>query len=96
MPRLAVVESGNFFFEPLQFHLEATDLLIQFGLEGFVFARLLTARLTKDIVACFEQCLLPLTHEVRVQARLARDFVDGLLALGRFQRDPEFVLKDGL
>jgi len=32
--RLDSAEGGNFFFEPLQFHLESPDLLEQFGLAG--------------------------------------------------------------
>jgi hypothetical protein len=31
MARFASAQSGNFFFEPFEFHLQASDLLVQLG-----------------------------------------------------------------
>src|SRR5947199_198482 len=70
-------ECSNFFFEPLQLHLEPADLLEQLGLLGLGVRRGRLAAGAEDLVGPGEQLLLPGVDQGRMDPVLARQFVDG-------------------
>ena len=55
-----VRRSGQIFFEPLDFHFEPTDLLIEISLECLLFVDLGFVGRGESHVTLFEKLLLPL------------------------------------
>ena len=90
--RLASIELGSFFFEPLQFHLESTDLFVQLRLACHMLLQVALRMAVKDIRSRIKQLLLPGADLVGVDTVLAGDLVDGLESSDRFQRDRELEL----
>src|ERR1700722_2875600 len=80
-------EWADFFFQPLQLHLESADLLEEFGLGGvgLDFGGLDAAG--EDGLCTLEQELLPAVDESRMNAKLSSQFVDGAVALESGQGD---------
>src|SRR5262245_46559219 len=72
---------SDFFFEPLQLHLEAADLLEQLGLLGLGVGRGRLAAVGEDLVRPGQELLLPGVDQGRVDPILARQLVDRLVAL---------------
>src|SRR5208283_3381832 len=83
--------SGNFFFQPLQFHLEPSDLLVQIGF--YTLAVLLVLGVVaENLRSFFEQLLFPLADLVRVDTVFACKFAEGFYPLYGFQSDLELEL----
>src|SRR3982751_5079129 len=80
-------EGGNFFFDPLELHLEPADLLVQLGLTGLGVRRGRLCRALKDPGRSGEQLLLPGVDQRRVDAVMTRQLVDSAVALVRGQSD---------
>src|SRR5205814_9625668 len=78
--RRASAEVGSFFFEPLQLHLEPTDLLVEFGHLLLLLPALLGRPLEQRLGAV-EQAPLPLMHLRGMDAKLAGQFADGVQLL---------------
>lgn len=83
------IEAGNFFFEPLKFHLEAANLLVEFGFTSRLLLLLTRASSREEIGAVLEQRPFPVANLVRMHAKLAGELIHGLLAFDRFERDPK-------
>ena len=52
--------SGDFFFQPLQFHLEPSDLLVQIGFHPLAVLLVLGV-MAENLRSFFEQLLFPLS-----------------------------------
>ena len=63
---------GQFFFQPLQFHLESPNLLIQIGLQRFLLFLLPCCARTENAGPFLEQLALPFADLTGVQFVLAR------------------------
>src|SRR5579862_1576160 len=79
------IELDSFFFEPLQLHLQPTDLLVQFGHLVLIVARWL-ARSGKDLGSAVQQPTLPLVNLCRMHTELTRQFTHCAHLLYRGQR----------
>src|SRR5690554_3531987 len=73
MPRLVSTEGGSFFFQPLQFHLESPDLLIEFRFLRCLLLPLLSPVPLKDLLPFFQELFLPASYQRRVNLILAGD-----------------------
>src|SRR5690606_5131711 len=89
MPRLVSTEGGSFFFQPLQFHLESPDLLIEFRFLRCLLLPLLSPVPLKDLLPFFQELFLPASYQRRVNLILAGDLADTFLLSRRFQRHLE-------
>src|SRR5581483_9239444 len=78
---------GRFFFQPLDLHLEAADLLVELGLDGLAVLLLAFPSVTEKGVDAVEELLLPLADLDRVDLERLRELGDGLVLLGGLQRD---------
>jgi hypothetical protein len=68
--------------EPLQFHLEASDLLEQFGLLCFGLGGVVGLdAVGEDLLGGTQQVFFPVLDERRMDAKLPGQFVDGLVSL---------------
>ena len=68
-----------FFFQPVQFHIQPTNLLIQTGLSVILLALVLAQMGSENIGPLFKQLLLPLADLARVQLVVACQLVDSLV-----------------
>src|ERR1035438_10195676 len=76
--RLPSAEGGDFFFQPLQFHLEPADLLEQLLLLSLGVGYAFDAHAAgDDAFGAYQQLLLPAVNQRRMDAVLGRQFVDG-------------------
>jgi hypothetical protein len=80
-------EGGNFFFEPLELHLEPPDLLEELGLAGLGVRRGRLGRTAEDPLGADEKLLLPAVDQRRMDAVVSGQFVDRAVALVGGQRD---------
>src|SRR5450432_2410312 len=87
--RLDSAEGGSFFFEPLQFHLEPSDLLEQLSLAGLGVrrGRLGVGRPGEESLGPGEEVLLPAMDERWVDAVVPGQLVDRLVPLVSGQCD---------
>src|SRR5215218_3625130 len=83
--RLASAESGNFFFHPLQFHLEAPNVLVEFHLLFPLLPVLAGPMTIEECVPCSQPLALPRTDLSGMHAVLTGQFVDRLEPLRGFQ-----------
>src|SRR5437868_15474328 len=74
--RFTSTETGSFFFEPLQLHLEPANLLIQLRLHCLGIDRSRLGTIAKDALSSCEQLLLPAMDQRRMQVEFARQLVD--------------------
>ena len=58
--------AGNFFFQPLDLHVEPTDLLVELGLDGQALVPFATAAVAEERFGAVEELLLPLADLDRV------------------------------
>jgi hypothetical protein len=70
------------FFEPFQFHLQASDLLVQLGFLLLEFAQRLLGVALEQISSAIEQLRFPLADLVGVDARVAAELRKRFGALG--------------
>jgi hypothetical protein len=59
--RLRSIEAGNFFFQPLEFHFEPADLLVEFGLDRLALVVVAAASVAEQRFDAVQELLLPLT-----------------------------------
>ena len=78
---------ADFFFEPLQLHLQPADLLEQLGLLGLGVGGDRLVAVAEDLVGPGEELLLPGVDRGRVDPLLARQFVDSAVSLEGGQGD---------
>src|SRR5512143_1061029 len=84
--RLASTAAGNAFLQPLDFHVEPADPLVEFGLEGLPLL-VLAAAVAEEGLGAVEELLLPLADLDGVDLESLRQFGDGLGLLGGLQGD---------
>lgn len=80
------MDAGSFFFQPLQLHLEAANLLVELVLERFSTRRYLISLRGENITYPFLELLLPLAHLSRVDTMLASNLVHRPQPFERFER----------
>src|SRR5258708_15669068 len=73
----------EFFFEPLEIHLEPADLLEEFGGIGLIAGLGGLAGVGEEGLGTVEQSLLPVADEGRMDAVLGGQFAGGAVALDR-------------
>ena len=54
------IEAGNFFFQPLEFHLEPADLLVEFGLDHLALVVVVAAAVAEERFQAIQELLVPL------------------------------------
>src|SRR2546428_1964958 len=75
--RITSTETGSFFFEPLQFHLEPANLLVQLRLHSLGIYRSRLGAVAEDALRSCEQLLLPTVDQCRIHVELDRQLIDG-------------------
>ncbi len=80
------MEHPIFFFQPVQFNLQLTDLLVQLGFKFIGILLPLPPAIRKQVGYLLQHLLLPLADLVRVYPGLARYLRDRSLTPDRFQR----------
>ena len=68
---MASLPSGTFFFEPFEFHLEASDLLVQLGFLPLELTQGLVAVALEEAGALVQQLRFPLADLIGVDASVA-------------------------
>ena len=86
-----MVEWGSFFFQPLQLHLQAADLLVQLCLQDFLLASPLPT-MVREQFGQSQQLTLPLTDLRRMDPIVRRQLVHRPALLHRCQRHYGFAL----
>src|SRR5262249_51938625 len=76
------------FFQPLDLHVEPTDLLVEFGLEGLALVVLAATAVGEERLGAVEELLLPLADLDRVDLKGLRQLGKGPGLLGGLQGDP--------
>jgi hypothetical protein len=90
--RLAGIELGSFFFQPLKFQLESANLLIEFGLACGLCSHVLGRVVSKHRRPFGEQLVFPIAYLGGMQVMVAGDFVDRFQSFDGFQCDVESEL----
>jgi hypothetical protein len=85
---LEVSRRGQLFFQPLELHVEPTDLLVEFGLEGLALVVLAATAVTEERLGAVEELLLPLTDLDRVDLKGVGQLGQDPGLLGGLQGDP--------
>ena len=67
--RLSII--GQLLLQPLQFHLESPDLLVELGVEGFLFPLLPSGVGARDTRSFVEQFLFPCADLAGMKSELA-------------------------
>src|SRR3954451_14449555 len=83
--RLRSLEAGNFFFQPLEFHLEPADLLVELGLDRLALVVVAAAAVAEERIDAVEELLLPLTDLDRAALIRRRELREGPGLLGGLQ-----------
>src|SRR5437870_4293527 len=83
--RWASAEAGRFFFDPIQLHFEAADLLVELGLDGLVVLGSGLAAVLEQALGAGQEVLLPGVDQGGVDGVLAGQLVDRLVPLERRQ-----------
>ena len=79
--------AGNPFSQPFDLHVEPSNLLVQFGLDGLSLLALAAPAIAEDGLDAVEELLLPLTDLDGVDLVRLRGLGDGLGLLGGLQGD---------
>src|SRR5580704_6775752 len=91
--RRASAEAGNFFFQPVELHIEPTDLLEQFGLTRLLSRCFLNAVAGLEQPHCpKQQLLLPNLYLRRMHVEQSRQLLNRLLLLNSRQCHLRFEL----
>src|SRR4051812_34393133 len=88
--RLASTAAGNAFLQPLDFHVEPTDPLVELGLVGLALLALAAAAVAEEGVDAIEELLLPLADLDGMDLIRLGELGDGLGLLGGLQGDLGF------
>ena len=86
--RLRSAAAGNFFFQPLDLHVEPSDLLVKLGLEGQALVPLAATAVAEERFGAVEELLLPLADLHRVDLEGPRQLGQGPGLLDGLQGDP--------
>jgi hypothetical protein len=84
------------FFEPLQFHLEASNLLKEFGFAGGLGLLVAGALLAEEGAPLLQELLLPLRNLGRMHLVFAGELAERLLLLERGERHPKLEVRTPL
>ncbi len=90
MVRLSANGSANFFFQPLQFHIESADVFKQGRFARRVLPLLEELSGVKERRSSVKQLALPLANLGRMQIVLTSELIDGLGTPRCFQRHLKF------
>lgn len=88
--RLASIEEGSFFFQPLEFHLQAANLFVEFGFVVILLGA--GASLGEEFGRCVEQLPFPVCNLGGMDPEAGRQRGGGVVALERFEGDFGFEL----
>lgn len=88
--RLASREVANFFFQPVKLDFELSNLLVEFSLQGFMFALVMVAIGTKKPWQLIVEVLFPLANLRGMDAKATREFIDRLVTFERLEGHPGF------
>src|SRR5512135_293768 len=86
--RLRSIEAGNFFFRPLEFHLEPADLLVKLSLDRLALVVVAAASVAEQRFDAVQELLLPLADLDGVDLIRPRQLGEGPGLLGGLQSDP--------
>src|ERR1700757_2673148 len=75
--RLKSAAAGSFFFQPLDLHVEPSDLLVEFGLDGQALVVLAAAAVAEERFGAVQELLLPLADLDRVDLEGPRQLGQG-------------------
>src|SRR5215213_222483 len=79
--------AGRFFFQPLDLHLEAADLLVELGLDGLSVLAFVLPPVAEEGIDAVKELLLPLADLDGMDLERLRQLGDGLGLLGGLQGD---------
>lgn len=79
-------------FEPVQLHLELTDLLIELGFLFFLLFILLGPFVRKNDGQTFQELAFPLHQQIGMDLGVTGDLGKGPISLDDFQGQPGFEL----
>src|SRR5262249_26841862 len=85
--RLRSAVAGSFFFQPLDLHVEPSDLLVELGLDGQALVSFAAAAVAKERFDAAEELLLPLADLDRVDLEDPRQLGQGPGLLDGLQGD---------
>src|SRR5262245_24205279 len=85
--RLASTEAGNAFLQPLDFHVEPADPLVELGLDRLVVVVLATSAVPEEGLDAVEELLLPLADLDRVDLIRLGELGEGPGLLGGLRGD---------
>jgi hypothetical protein len=85
---LASTAAGNAFLEPLDFHVEPADPLVEFGLDGLAVLGVTTAAVAEEGLGAVQELLLPLADLDGMDLISSCQLDEGLGLLGGLQSDP--------
>ena len=92
--RLVSVEEGSFFFQPLEFHLQAANLFVEFGFVVVLLGAL--ASVGEQIRRSVEQLAFPVSNLAGMDGESGRERGSGFEAFERFEGDFGFELGGAL
>src|SRR5262249_22638706 len=84
---LRSLEAGDFFFQPLELHLEPADLLVELGLDRLALVAIAAAAVAEERLDAVEELLLPLADLDRVDLIRRGELRQGLGLLGGLESD---------
>src|SRR5581483_9680515 len=84
--RLRSTEAGSFFFEPVQFRLEPTDLLVELGLQSLLLGAGCLGAVLEQFLGALHELLLPGMDQRWMHPVQRRQLTDRLVALDCRQR----------
>src|SRR5262249_11338061 len=85
--RLRSAPTGSFFFQPLDLHVEPSDLLVELGLDGQALVPLAAASVAEERFDTVQELLLPLADLDRVDLEGPRQLGQGPGRLDSLQGD---------
>jgi hypothetical protein len=80
--------AGSFFFQPLDLHVEPTNLLVEFGLESLALIPLAATAVAEERFGAVAKLLLPLADLDRMDLKGLGQLGQGPGLLGGLQGDP--------
>jgi hypothetical protein len=91
--RFASGGKTSFFFQPVQLHLELSDLLIQLGLQRLLILLLLRPSCRENFSHLLVQAMFPMRNLRRMHPVCTGSFVDSFESFERFERHSGFELR---
>src|SRR2546430_1558846 len=94
--RLALGGESSFFFQPVQLHLELSNLLVELGVERLVVVLSLCPSCRENVGHVLLQAMFPMGNLRRMHPIGTGEFVDRFEPFERFERHTGFALRAGL